>query len=775
MRKIDCGMSGSGTVGSENNSANNSVQNWASLKLAQPWPEVIALLGAGSSPRSVQALALNDYAILENRKNLIVSAPTNSGKSLIGWLTLFQVLREGKRAVLLEPLRALAREKGDELERIAKPLGKLLGRPIQVKISTGDYRIEDELMGDPPPGGELIVATPERLEALLRKPGNLNWFESIGAVCVDEAHLLASDRRGPTLEYLLTTFLAMASPPRLLLLSATLGNTEALERWLSPCEVVKVTERQPPLEKWVFALEAGEEANQVAIAATSDILKDPEAQLLIFVYQTRSAQSLATQLSKALNVDGRAYHAQMSQQQRAKVRQSFLDGDCRVMVTTTALALGMNLPASHVLVRDSTFPKVGRLEVSQLLQMMGRAGRGNQAGVAAVMVRPNDGWDVEALTEALRTEALPELSSTFDRKRWAQAQVPLGTNQVAALLSRHQTDGITQEKLKSFFEHSLGGRSLVSQVPVALRWLESQTLAYQDAQTQTYRLTVLGQRATRAVLPMPVAAGYAQLLRDLMTVDPSDQLLAEWTPLDHLLVLDLLSERSPNLRRYSVKLAQQVDAWCERSPEQVPLLFKKWMRGDEAHSQTAEILGSLGIEGQGEGWAHRQGYVAMFRGMVLGMRSQGVTHTTIERQYGMKGLVGIEERWRDELLWLLSGVSKLLEIRTFYYHLREDCEADFKRVKRVKQRLRQLRFQVYALQEQLKYCSPLGNVLGDIRRLVPRGLPKVGVQTIRRLEDSGVTSLKALAALEVDDLVQVGVRRQLADQIKAYLMKRRRV
>ena len=274
---------------------------------------------------------------------------------------------------------------------------------------------------------------------------------------------------------------------------------------------------------------------------------------------------------------------------------------------------------------------------------------------------------------------------------------------------------------------------------------------------------------------MPVAAGYAQLLRDLMTVDSQDRLLLRWKPLDHLLVLDLLSERSPSLRQYSARLAQQVDGWCEQYPDQVPLLFKQWMRGDEAHSQTIEILGSLGLEDRGEGWAHRQGYLAMFRTMVLGLRSQGISHVQIDRQYGVKGLEGIEERWRDEMLWLLSGLSKLLEVRTFYYHLREDCQADFKRVKRVKKQLRQMRFQIFGLQEQLKYCSPLGNLLGDIRRLVPRGLPKVGVQTIRRLEASGIESVKDLVALDVEALMQLGVRRQLAEQIRAYVTRRGRI
>ena len=126
---------------------------------------------------------------------------------------MLDALRQGKRAILLEPLRALARQMADELEAILPGLNLIFEIRSNLKISTGDYRMEDELPFGPPPGGELLVATPERLEALLRNPANASWFETVGAVCVDEAHLISSPRRGPTLEYLLTSLLCLPTPP----------------------------------------------------------------------------------------------------------------------------------------------------------------------------------------------------------------------------------------------------------------------------------------------------------------------------------------------------------------------------------------------------------------------------------------------------------------------------------------------------------------------------------------------------------------------------------
>ena len=225
MQQIFCGKSG------ESLSPRNA--DWQSLNLDPVWQKAIAILAPNTTPRHVQIQALGEMRVLESRRNLIVSSPTNSGKSLVGLLVLLEAILRDRRAILIEPLRALAREKVDELELTAKRLSKVFGKKMAVRISTGDYRIESELPSDPPVGGEIIVATPERLEALLRNPAHGQWLSTIGAVCVDEAHLIGSKHRGATLECLITSLLCLPMPPRLVLLSATLGNPEKLQDWLS--------------------------------------------------------------------------------------------------------------------------------------------------------------------------------------------------------------------------------------------------------------------------------------------------------------------------------------------------------------------------------------------------------------------------------------------------------------------------------------------------------------------------------------------------------------
>ena len=788
MRLLDCGISG--TFGLDRRTG------WKDLPVGSPWDEILETLNPGPDPRPAQIKALADYRVLETRRNLIVSAPTNGGKSLIGLLVLLDAVRRGGRAILLEPLRAIAQEKTEELRKVAPQLEKILGVSVRIRISTGDYSTDNEtLFAAPPRQGEIVVATPERFEALLRNPDHDEWLFSVEAVCVDEAHLISSPHRGPTLEYLITHLLCLPAPPRLVLLSATLGDLERATSWLSPCDAIAVTERQPPLRKEILELDPEEDANESVVTLVRDLLEDPNASVLVFVYQTRSTERLATLLSQGLGGQAKsagplAYHARMSVSQREDVRAAFLAGRCRCVVSTTALSLGVNLPATHVIVRDTTFPGVGPLPPGDLLQMMGRAGRGDHSGHAVAIVRPGDARTASELREELTEERLPELVSHFERAvayttRGASRATPHETNTktvatcVAAHLSRCPETGSTVEELKAFFERSLGGRELAYRVPAALEWLSdpARVLAYQG-ENERYSLTTLGLAGTRAILPLHLAAGFAQLVRDLLTLDPSDQLLEAWRPLDHLIVLELLFDRSPKLRQYNSSLPKKLDMWMDAAPNHVSILHLKWLSGSPSTSRASEVLGSLDVRPTAsirnhDEWAYKEANSAVLRSAILYELGQGVPTEELERKWGLNGLPGTEERWRDQLSWLLSGTAQILDLRCFYYHLREECNAAPDRTKRVKKALLRMRAQTFALRDHLAYCSPLGPILRDIRRAKPNSDkgPFVSVRSIRRLEQAGIRSLEDLAILEVKDLVQLGVRQDFARQIYAHVSK----
>jgi superfamily II helicase len=223
--------------------------------------------------------------------------------------------------------------------------------------------------------------------------------------------------------------------------------------------------------------------------------------------------------------------------------------------------MGVNLPTTHVVVWDTTFPGQGRLGAPELLQMMGRAGRGDRAGHAVAVVKAKDGWTAEELAAALREDGLPALVSPFegaDGGRWVrngerEATTEMSAALVAAHLARGGDLGATVEEMERFFARSLGGAGQANRVAAAVQWLTDpcRALAYVDEGQRVY-LTVLGRYAAQTLLPLPYAAGIGQLLRDLMTIDAADALLGGWRSLDTLLVLQLLHESLPKLRPFSV-------------------------------------------------------------------------------------------------------------------------------------------------------------------------------------------------------------------------------
>jgi superfamily II DNA/RNA helicase len=771
------------------------------------WREVLSVLlpeAQAENLRPVQRLALAKHKILETRQNLIIAAPTSSGKSLLGYLVLIEALLSGKRALWLSPLKALAREKADELKGFLPALEKILKKKLTVHLTTGDFRIEHELFSAPPPGsGEssIVIATPERMEVILRNPQYQKWFLSIGAVCVDEAHLLGDKRRGPVLEYLLTSLFSLSeTPPRMILLSASLGDTSLAEKWLAPCRTIRFEQRVPPLIKEVWELSADEEKDEIIFEwLKNEVLTNSSNQALIFVYQTSAAEKLADAVKKKLFTEADPFHARLAESTREKTQKRFIGGKTKVIVATTALALGINLPASHVLVRETVFPGAKSLSPAELLQMMGRAGRGDSPGTSIVLVKAADSdkgnnSSAHDLAKLLSEEKLPELASAFSSKlegfknRGDQAneneRVIRLAEIIAGLLARNSAYGLTLPEIQTFFARSLGGSEFAEAVPQALAWMQSpeRVLAFENKADKKIKLTTLGTVSAVGVLPLRIAAGYGQLIRDLLFIDPSDNILSKWQNLDHLSLLQLFSTRSGG-RRFSSKLTSQIDAWMERHPNEVPVLYREWIRGDEKSSRAAEIFGSLGItiltrqikgKNQKEEISpFRQSYMALLRAILLWERARGVSAGELERVWHIENLCGLEESWRDEMLWLLAATLGLWEVRPFYYHLKEECRANEKRLRLLKQIFRQRQQQIYTLLDQIKYCSPLG---ATFRRLKSKGSPVkirgIGIASIRKLEDAGFKSFSDLLPLSEEDLVGLGLRASAARDLKKYFRRR---
>ena len=183
--------------------------------------------------------AISEYGVLDQDRNLLISLPTGTGKTLLGEIALLSSLgSEPGLACYIAPYVALGRQVADKIRRHTPP-------EVRVHQLVGGYREPDDI--DPENYPEVVVATPERFDALLRLRGDL--LSSIRCVVFDEAHIVGNNQRGIRVEGIITRLRLAARRgdrvPRFVLLSAVLSNTDAIATWLgiSPASVVSGTWR----------------------------------------------------------------------------------------------------------------------------------------------------------------------------------------------------------------------------------------------------------------------------------------------------------------------------------------------------------------------------------------------------------------------------------------------------------------------------------------------------------------------------------------------------
>lgn len=179
-----------------------------------------------------------DKGLFGGDKNMLVCSPTASGKTLVAELAMLDtILNKRKRVLYIVPLKALASEKYKEFK-------EAYSGDFRVRISIGEIQNERYNYDY-----ELLILTAEKLDSLIRH--NKSVLDDVGLLIVDEIHLLNDEKRGPTLEILLSIFKSKFPGVRILGLSATVGNAKELANWLD-AELVEDDWRPVELEYHVL-------------------------------------------------------------------------------------------------------------------------------------------------------------------------------------------------------------------------------------------------------------------------------------------------------------------------------------------------------------------------------------------------------------------------------------------------------------------------------------------------------------------------------------------
>lgn len=186
-----------------------------------------------------RGIRLDDFqleacAALGRGHDVLVCAPTGSGKTVVAHYAVYLALASSKKCIYTAPIKALSNQKYAEL---AREIGE-----EQVGLLTGDQSINRE--------AQILVVTTEVLRNMLLHDSP--DIRDVGYAVLDEVHFLADPDRGPVWE---ETILSLPEHVRLAALSATVANTEELAAWMrsvrGPTDVVVSTKRPVPLAQYV--------------------------------------------------------------------------------------------------------------------------------------------------------------------------------------------------------------------------------------------------------------------------------------------------------------------------------------------------------------------------------------------------------------------------------------------------------------------------------------------------------------------------------------------
>ena len=378
------------------------------LKIPKEFKNVLLNYG-NTKLLPVQYLAIKE-GLLKGEDLLVVSA-TGSGKTLVGELAGITQALKGKKFVFLTPLVALANQKYRDFKKKYSKLG------LKVAIKVGRNRVkakgELNLPDSDVSKADIVVATYEGIDYLLRN-GNSNSLSNLGVVLIDEIHMIDDEDRGTRLNGLIKRVKHLYPKTQIIGLSATVKNPNFLADEFN-MKLVEYSERPVPLERHLVYVRNEAQKRHIMQRLVkrefnTKSKKGFRGQTIIFTNSRRKTHQIANFLSNK-HINAHAYHAGLSYYKKEKIEKDFDKGRISCVVTTAALAAGVDFPASQVIF-DSLVMGNKWINPNEFAQMLGRAGRPSYHDRGIVYLLPEVGNDFAGESE--EAMALDLLESNSD-------------------------------------------------------------------------------------------------------------------------------------------------------------------------------------------------------------------------------------------------------------------------------------------------------------------------------------------------------------------------
>ena len=458
-----------------------------------------ALLNAwAASIRSLNRLqidAINEFGILDG-KNVVVVAPTSSGKTMIGELAALKGALERRRALFLLPMRALVNDKYREFSQTYGEYG------LRIIRATGE--ISDDIPDLMRGRYDVCLMTFEKFANMVL--ANDYLLDQVGTIVIDEVQMIADESRGANLEFLLTLLRVRSrsgDEPQLVALSAAVGDSSGLERWLG-ARLLRREERPVPLNEGVLRTDGSfryldpegvehveprvrpefrKGSSQDWLIPLARKLTDEGERFIVFRETKSETVNVARYLARELGLPpargaiaelpagdpssasanlqetlsgGVAFHnADLDREERRAVEEHFRkpDGDLRAIVATTTLAMGVNTPASSVVVVGLEHPGQVPYSVAEYKNIVGRAGRLGYAESGTSYLFALDPSEEHYVWQRYVTGRPEDLSSRFLADGTDPRSLVL---RVIAAVERGAGRGLEPKDVVEFLEVSFG-------------------------------------------------------------------------------------------------------------------------------------------------------------------------------------------------------------------------------------------------------------------------------------------------------------------------------
>ena len=340
-----------------------------------------------------QAMAV---PLIHAKKNVLVSSPTGSGKTLTAFLSILNELtllasqdklEDRIYAVYVSPLKALANDINENLLKPLREISELFVakglEPPQVKVAvrTGDtLPSERQRQARNPP--HIFITTPESLSLVLSTPVFSKKFEEVDYVIVDEVHEVCDSKRGVALSVALERLQSYCKREFVRIgLSATVAPLEQVAEFLvglkdgrsRDAHIVEVFgQRDLDLQVMCPAKDMTALSFEVVNSKMYDLLKemiDQHRTTLVFTNTRSGAESVVYKLKERGLENIGAHHGSLSRETRMDVEGSLREGMLKAAVSSTSLELGIDIGSIDLVVQIGS-PK----SVAKGLQRVGRAG-----------------------------------------------------------------------------------------------------------------------------------------------------------------------------------------------------------------------------------------------------------------------------------------------------------------------------------------------------------------------------------------------------------------